>query len=99
MNISDLQALCSDDTIVVTKHFADRMQERGIKYSQVKLAIQTGTIIENYPEDYPYPSCLLLGCGLHVVAGLGDECLWIITAYEPSLDKWETDLRTRRVKK
>ena len=96
IDLSALRALCNDDTIVVTQHLADRMRERGIKYSQVKQAIIAGEIIERYPDDYPHPSCLILGCGLHVVAGIGDGWLWIITAYRPSLDKWESDLKTRR---
>lgn len=99
MNILDLQALCNDDTIVVTQHIAHRMTERGIRYSEVKSAIQNGEIIEDYPNDYPYPSCLILGNGLHVVVGLGDGRLWVITVYKPSIDKWEADLKTRKVVK
>ena len=98
IDITTLQSLCTDDTIMVTKHLADRMHERDIKYSHIKQAILDGEIIEDYPEDYPFPSCLILGCGLHVVAGVGDGLLWIITAYRASLDKWEPDLKTRRKK-
>ena len=63
--------------------------------------IMTGEIIEEYPNDYPYPSCLTLGnlntkCPLHVVVGSNHEQLWIITAYYPSSDKWESDLKTRK---
>ncbi len=97
MLISDLQALCKDDTIVVTQHMAHRMAERGISYSETKRAILDGEIIEDYPDDYPYPSCLILGNGLHVVAGLGNGYLWIITVYRPSLEKWEADLKNRKV--
>lgn len=40
----------------------------------------TGEIIEEYPNDYPYPSCLTLGnlntkCPLHVVVGSNHEQL------------------------
>ena len=84
---------------MVTQHLADRMQERGIRYSQIKRTILEGEIIEDYPGDYPYPSCLVLGDGLHVVAGMGDGRLWIVTAYKPSPDKWETDLKTRKAVK
>ncbi len=96
MNMDDLRTLCSDDTIVVTQHTAHRMAERGIGYSETKQAIITGEIIEDYPDDYPHPSCLILGNGLHVVAGVGDERLWIITVYRPSYEKWEADLKTRK---
>jgi len=79
-------------------------RERGIKYGDIKNAILTGEIIEEYPTDYPYQSCLLLGTSisdrhLHVVAGIGDGKLWIITTYYPSLEKWESDYRTRKAGK
>ena len=35
-------------------------------------------------------------CPLHVVVGSNHEQLWIITAYYPSSDKWESDLKTRK---
>ena len=60
-----------------------------------------GEIIESYPDDYPYPSALILGYDsnsnpLHIVAGIGDESLKIVTTYYPSLDKWESDYKTRK---
>jgi hypothetical protein len=59
-----------------------------------------GNIIEDYPDDYPFPSALVLECKIgkpiHVVAGIGENYLWIITAYYPSLDKWENDFKTRK---
>lgn len=61
------------------------------------MAIIGGEIIEEYPTDYPFPSCLMLGSNrLHVVCGVGAGMLWIITAYRPTSDKWETDLKTRK---
>ncbi len=33
---------------------------------------------------------------MHVVAGLGDDALWIITAYYPDSQKWNDDYLTRR---
>ncbi|MCL2693643.1 MAG: DUF4258 domain-containing protein, partial [Oscillospiraceae bacterium] len=56
--------------------------------------IQNGEIIENYPTDYPFPSYLILGLTpknnhMHTVCGVGDNKLWIITAYFPSPNEWE----------
>ena len=64
-------------------------------------AILSGEFVEFYPNDYPYPSCLILGTNdigknLHIVCGIGNGELWLITAYVPSAQKWETDLRTRK---
>jgi hypothetical protein len=33
---------------------------------------------------------------MHVVAGVGDGKLWIITEYHPTLEKWENDYKTRK---
>ena len=56
---------------------------------------------KEYQNDYPYPSCLVYGiCPnnkvIHVVCGLRNEELLIITAYYPDNIKWKNDLKTRR---
>lgn len=92
-----LKKLCREDAINWTNHVLQRLIQRGIRASDVIEAIMTGEVIEEYPDDYPYPSCLVLGGNkLHVVCGIGEGKLWIITAYRPTLDKWESDLKTRR---
>ena len=99
-----LYKLCHDDTIIMTNHLTLRCEERNIKYKDIKTAILTGEIIEQYSTDYPYPSCLLLciiknNRYLHVVVGVSDTELWIVTAYYPSLDRWESDFKTRKAGK
>ncbi|WP_295919628.1 DUF4258 domain-containing protein [Anaerovibrio lipolyticus] len=92
-----LKKLCQDGKVEWTNHVAQRLLQRGITRQEVKQAILMGEIIENYPDDYPYPSCLILGGNhIHVVCGIGEGRLWIITAYRPSLEKWESDLKTRK---
>ena len=78
-------------------HCQKRMLERNISRKDISNCILHGEIIEDYPDDFPYPSCLILGEGLHVVAGVGDGRLWLITAYRPDPDQWENDLKTRKV--
>ena len=101
LNIEDIRLLCKDDTIKATQHFTDRLLKRGIEYDNIIHAIINGEIIEHYPDDYPHPSGLILGLDaelkpLHVVAGLGNGAIYLITAYYPSVDKWETDYKTRK---
>lgn len=78
-----------------------RMQKRGINTEDVEHCLRCGDIIEHYQSDYPYPSCLVLGSSaggkaLHVVCGLGDGMLWMVTAYYPDIEEWDKDFRTRR---
>ena len=57
-----------------------------------------GEIIEDRPDDIPTPSCLILGSSirgrfLHVICGVLDDMVYIISAYYPDPDKWEADSR------
>jgi len=104
MIIEELRRFCSDENMFMTRHTVNRCFERGIKYGQIKQAILNGEIIEQYPADHPYPSCLILNIStenqpLHIVAGAGEGKLWIITAYYPSPVKWEDDGKTRKAEK
>lgn len=104
MEITDLQKLCAVDAIRWTDHVMKRLLLRGISQADVLQAIHSGEIIEDYPNDYPYPSCLLLGTdasgkALHVCCGQGPSEVWMITSYHPDPDEWEADLKTRKVTK
>ena len=101
IDIAEIKVLCNKRALRWTNHVLVRLLQRGIKTDDVVHAIQNGEIIEQYPADYPYPSCLVLGIALnnnyiHVVCGLGSDKLWIITAYYPSADEWTNDLKTRK---
>ena len=66
-----------------------------------KNGIATGEIIEDYPDDFPNPSCLIFGYNvngriLYIVAGCDNINIYIITAYYPDTKKFENDLKTRR---
>ena len=101
IEIEYLRTLCNDDNLFLTQHALKRMLERNISYENVKNIILNGEIIEQYPDDYPNPSCLIFGIvdnvrNLHIVIGVCDDKLWVITAYEPTTDKWNDDFKTRR---
>ena len=101
MNIESLRQYCGTDQIIYSQHFLDRCRERSIRLADTETAILTGEIIEDYPTDYPFPSCLILGaCSgndiLHIVCAEGNGHLYMISAYRPSPDKWESDWKTRR---
>ena len=102
LDIKHIKLACTDDTIVLTDHAMERMKERNIKYDDVVFSILNGEIIEQYENDKPYPSCLILGNGeypLHVVVSLNKGIIWIITTYVPTLDKWETGYKVRKAVK
>ena len=98
--IEDFRAINKSENLVITQHSHKRFMERGISISDVSVTINEGDIIEQYPDDYPFPSCLILGTAsgkvIHVVASIDDGVIYIITAYIPDSNKWESDWKTRK---
>ena len=83
------------------RHALERMLERGISRSEVKMTLRYGEIIENYETDVPFESALFFYIGskpIHVVASLDKvtTTIFIITAYVPSTKYFYEDLKTRR---
>lgn len=73
-----------------------------ISTAEVLEAFAGGEIIEEYPNDRPYASCLVLGrtkAGrpLHIVCApvSSEEKLVIITTYEPESSRWDSEYRRR----
>lgn len=86
-----------------TIHAFERCVERDISPEQVRDAILSGEIIEDYPDDKYGPSCLIYGTTrdgkiLHVQCSL--DPVWVITAYDPTqeLGEWQDDFKRRRTK-
>ena len=103
-SIEEFRQFCSCDKIKWTTHGLERLQERDISVDDVKRCLMNGEIIEEYPDDFPKPSALIfgyraIGNPLHVVCGINHECIYIVTAYVPTEEKFEPDLKTRRRKK
>ena len=82
-------------------HALRQMFQRRITDSDIRELIGLGTIIEEYPDDTPYPSFLVSGIvnsrPLHVVMAYNnvDREAIVITAYKPDPDSW-SDNFTRR---
>jgi hypothetical protein len=70
--------------------------------ADVRAVLETGDAIEEYPDDTPFPSRLVLGWRggrpLHVVAAddPGTDQTVVITVYQPDPNRWEANFRTRR---
>ena len=101
IDINIIKQMVKNGQIRWTNHTMIRLFQRNITQENVEKVLLNGEIIEEYENDYPYPSCLVYGINLnneilHVVCGLNTEELWIITAYYPDNIKWEKDLKTRK---
>jgi len=86
------------ERFLYSKHARHEMEleELGeIREEEVFEAVLEGKIIEEYPDDEPYPSCLIYGKTsrsrpLHVVCAYSDEddMVIMITVYEPHASRW-----------
>jgi hypothetical protein len=100
-DIKSIQSLFDGNAVKYTEHFKLRRKERNIKHRDIKHTLLSGEIIGQYPDDTPLPSILVFGHTndgepLHVVVGVDDDKIWIITAYYPTLDIWENDYKTKK---
>jgi len=91
----------SSEKITYRLHAVQRMFERKVSAEEIRYVLETGEVIEEYPDDTPYPSRLILECYkgrlIHVVAAnncLDDEII-VITVYEPDLSEWDLECKKR----
>ncbi|MEB3231504.1 MAG: DUF4258 domain-containing protein, partial [Leptolyngbyaceae bacterium] len=85
-----------------SKHAVDQSILRKIRVQEIREAIATGQIIEDYPDDKYGPSCLIYGStqrqrSLHVQCSYPSRpLLKIITVYEPDPQRWTENFTQRR---
>jgi len=89
------------ERIAVTEHARCRLTERGITIDNIIQCIDSGEIIKQYEDDKPFPSCLILGTTaekkqIHVVVSSDSEWIYLITAYHPDTEVWESDFKTKK---
>ena len=96
---------CLDNLLRFTTHAKEEMVGEifgEITEGETIQVLENGKIIEQYPEDRPFPSCLVYGKTrkgrpLHVVCALvaEEKILVIITVYEPDPTLW-VDFQRRK---
>lgn len=65
------------------------------------MILSIGAIIEDYPDSYPFPSCLIWTKVankriLHIVVGFDGMNIYIISVYIPDKTKFERNFKIRR---
>jgi len=89
-------------TLTFRLHAIKRMFERKVDADDVRHILAIGEMIEDYPTDTPYPSCLVLGRRgirpLHIVVAYNatDDETIVITVYEPDPTQWDRKFKERR---
>jgi Domain of unknown function (DUF4258) len=84
------------------KHTLQRMAERDVLQADVIEVILQGELIKRYDADKPFPSALFFKTvnqrPLHVVVAINkaEAFAFIVTVYEPSLEIFEPDFKTKK---
>ena len=89
-------------SIVFRVHATKRMFSRRIDNDDVSNLLENGAVIEEYQDDFPFPSVLLNGLSndhrpLHAVIGIDAESfrLYVITIYRPDPERWRNNFTKR----
>lgn len=74
----------------ITDHADEEAQADTLKFDEIYFSVMHGEIIESYPNDYPFPSCLIFGTTfsgdpIHSVWAYNNDSHWavLITVYRP----------------
>jgi hypothetical protein len=104
MGIKDIIDAIRNQRIRITDHADEEAQADRLSFDEVFVSVFQGEVIEGYPDDKPFPSCLIYGDTfsgdpIHSVWAYNQENQWavLITVYRPDPRRW-IDWRTRRPK-
>lgn len=92
--LRDIQAKFLRDEFEFSKHAVDQSILRDVSVTEIREAIASGEIIEDYPDDKYGPSCLIFGMTLsqrpiHIQCSYPSRpIIKIITLYEPHPAEW-----------
>jgi len=102
VDLQKLREAVSSGRFEWRKHVLQRLASRGIPQSHVVDVLMKGEKIRDYSDDKPFPSAVFLGWidtrPIHVVVAFDPKSNWgyIISAYEPDLEHFKPDFKTRR---
>ena len=103
-NIKNIIDAIHSDHIRITDHADEEAQADKLTYKEIYYSVFQGEVIENYPEDEPYPSCLIYGetfsgNPVHSVWAFNEVTQWsvLVTVYRPDPYLW-INYRTRKKK-
>lgn len=104
MEIEKIRTAIESNKIKISGHADEEAVDDNLALAEILQSVQSGEIIEDYPTDKPYPSCLVFGIGevqspIHSVWAYNDVNGWavLITVYRPDPKRW-IEWKTRRKK-
>ena len=102
MNIKNIIEAIQSNRVRITDHADEEAQSDHLFLKDIFNSVMKGEIIEDYPNDRPYPSCLIFGTArpkepIHSVWAYNSDSKFavLITVYRPDPERW-VDWRKRR---
>lgn len=81
MNIDNIIKSIQTNQIRISDHADEEAHEDDLSYDEIINSVLNGEIIEEYPKDKPFPSCLIFG------KNFTDEPIHSVWGYNPE-NKW-----------
>ena len=104
MEIEDIVHALYDKRVRVSDHADEEALADNLSFDEIAHSVEHGEILEDYPDDKPFPSCLIHGSTpggdpVHSVWAYNRETAFavLITTYRPDPDRW-IEWRKRRPK-
>ena len=104
MDIRDIIRAIDSQNYRITDHGDEEAESDQLDFEEIFYSVRNGEIIENYPSDQPFPSCLIYGTN---VSGEPIHSVWaydeenqrasLVTVYRPDPTRW-INWRERRKK-
>ncbi|HGG60885.1 MAG TPA: DUF4258 domain-containing protein [Gammaproteobacteria bacterium] len=101
MKIESICSAINEGRVRITDHAEEEAIDDDLTFEEIYYSVMHGEVIEDYPRDRPYPSCLIMGRNfsgqvVHSVWAYNPENHWVvlITVYRPDPARW-IDWRVR----
>jgi hypothetical protein len=95
LQLDDIIKAILKNRIRITDHADEEAQADSLAFSDIYFSVLHGEIIEDYPNDKPFPSCLIYG---ETFSGESVHSVWaynltnhwavLITVYRPDPQRW-----------
>lgn len=95
MGIKNIIEAIRANRVRITDHADEEAQVDKLSFDEIFFSVLQGELIEEYPTDRPYPSCLIYGQTfrgdpVHSVWAYNEQNQWavLITVYRPDPGRW-----------
>ncbi|OQY53721.1 MAG: hypothetical protein B6245_22490 [Desulfobacteraceae bacterium 4572_88] len=102
MKLQNIIKAIQTSQVRISDHAREEAKADSFLLNEIFFSVYNGEIIEDYPGDKPYPSCLIYGSTesgkfVHSVWAYNSEIqkAVLITVYEPDPKRW-IDLKKRK---